>query len=77
MEQLQKSVQQIFADKLLKIPDYQRGYTWEKKHWEDLIEDLEVLLKDQEHYTGTLVLHLDKARGHIIDEEGNTLKIYQ
>lgn len=76
MEQLQKSVQQIFADKLLKIPDYQRGYAWEKKHCEDLIEDLEVLLKDQEHYTGTLVLHLDKALGHIIDEEGNTLKIY-
>ena len=48
MEHLQ-SVQQIFAGKLLKIPDYQRGYAWEKKHWEDLIEDLEVLLKDQEH----------------------------
>jgi len=75
MEHLQ-TVQQIFSDKLLKIPDYQRGYAWEKKHWEDLIEDLEVLLKDQEHYTGTLVLHLDKDRGHIIDEEGNTLKIY-
>ena len=76
MEQLQKSVQQIFADKLLKIPDYQRGYAWEKKHCEDLIEDLEVLLKAQEHYFGTLVLHFDKNRGHIIDEEGNTLKIY-
>ena len=75
MEHLQ-TVQQIFADKLLKIPDYQRGYAWERKHWEDLIEDLEVLLKNQEHYTGTLVLHLDKTRGHIIDEEGNTLKIY-
>ncbi|MFW6173332.1 MAG: DUF262 domain-containing protein, partial [Elusimicrobiota bacterium] len=75
MEHLQ-TVQQIFADKLLIIPDYQRGYAWEKKNWEDLIEDLEVLANNQEHYTGTLVLHLDENRGYITDEEGNTLRKY-
>ena len=75
MEHLQ-TVQQIFADKLLRIPDYQRGYAWEKKHWNDFIEDLEILLYNQEHYTGTLVLHLNDSDQRITDQEGSTLQLY-
>jgi len=75
MEHLQ-TIQQIFSDKLLKIPDYQRGYAWGRKQWLDLVEDLEVLSQDQEHYTGTLILHLDKSQEQVIDEEGKVLKVY-
>ena len=60
MEHLQ-NIQDVFSDKILKVPDYQRGYAWDKKHWVDLIEDLEMLQPDQEHYTGTLVLHQDSS----------------
>ncbi len=46
MEHLQ-TVQHIFADKLLRVRDYHRGYSWEKRHWNDFIEDLEILLKEK------------------------------
>lgn len=75
MEHLQ-TIQKVFADKLLRVPDYQRGYAWDKRQLQDLIEDLEVLKKNKEHYTGTLVLHLDETREQIIDQEGNMLHIY-
>lgn len=74
MEDLQ-DVQKIFSNKLLRIPDYQRGYAWEEKHWKDMIEDLELLLPKQDHYTGTLVLHLNNSDLRITDEEGGTLHI--
>jgi len=73
MEHLQ-TIQKVFADKLLRVPDYQRGYAWDKRQLQDLIEDLEVLKKNKEHYTGTLVLHLDETRKQIIDQEGNMLQ---
>jgi hypothetical protein len=49
MEYLQ-SVQKIFQDQLFSVPDYQRGYAWEKQQWQDLLDDLEILNIDQEHY---------------------------
>ena len=75
MEQLQ-TIQKVFSDKLLRVPDYQRGYAWDERQWKDLVEDLEVMRSDQEHYTGTLVLHLDPLNKQVIDEEGKALKVY-
>jgi len=74
MEQLQ-TAQQIFSDKLLRVPDYQRGYAWEKTQWNDLIEDLELLQNNQEHYTGTLVLRF--VDDNITDEDAKKLKVYE
>ena len=62
------SLQEIFAGKILQVPDYQRGYAWEKAHWTDLIEDLEFLGPGKDHYTGSLVLH--KQEVAIRDEGG-------
>ena len=56
MEHLQ-SIQKIFQDQLFSVPDYQRGYAWEERHWQDLWDDIDLLEKGQEHYTGTLVIH--------------------
>ena len=50
---------QIFNDRLFTIPDYQRGYAWEKKQVEELLKDIDHLMNDGvalRHYTGTLVL---------------------
>lgn len=47
----------IVDGKLFKIPDYQRGYSWDKEQVMDLIKDLEqVQHQDYMHYTGTLVI---------------------
>ena len=56
MEHLQ-SIQKIFQDRLFSVPDYQRGYAWEEHQWQDLWDDIDLLEKGQEHYTGTLVIH--------------------
>ncbi|AIQ56941.1 hypothetical protein PBOR_08320 [Paenibacillus borealis] len=75
MQHLQ-SIQDIFQHKLFRIPDYQRGYAWEENQWLDLLEDLELLEDDQEHYTGTLVIHEAENEEDINDDEGNTLRVY-
>ena len=56
MEHLQ-SIKKIFQDQLFSVPDYQRGYAWDERHWQDLWDDIDLLEKGQEHYTGTLVIH--------------------
>lgn len=73
MKHLQ-SIQEIFQDKLFKIPDYQRGYAWEKKQWQDLIDDLELMEDSQEHYTGTLVIHSSNENDDVYDDDGNVFK---
>lgn len=53
---------EIFADNYFVIPDYQRGYAWDEKQVQDLLQDLDHLVDDgisQKHYTGTLVLSHD------------------
>ncbi|MBI5459001.1 DUF262 domain-containing protein [Methanobacterium sp.] len=49
------TLQELFNHNVFKVPDYQRGYSWENRHRTDLLEDLE-LIKDKNHYTGTIVI---------------------
>lgn len=53
----------LFSGKIFRIPDYQRGYAWEEKQWNDLIEDIDALVIDgkvKSHYTGTVVTFSQK-----------------
>ncbi len=52
-----QTVAEIFAGKLLQIPDYQRGYAWDEQNWDDFLEDLDLLEPGKDHYTGTLVYY--------------------
>lgn len=48
-----KSLSQIFTDTIkFIIPDYQRGYSWEKTQLDDLWEDIENIPEGGTHYTG-------------------------
>lgn len=52
------------------IPKFQRDYSWESEHWDDLWQDLEDLYTDNEnaHYMGYLVLQTSDQKEHkIID----------
>ncbi|MDD6251001.1 MAG: DUF262 domain-containing HNH endonuclease family protein [Bacillales bacterium] len=75
MQYLQ-SIQEIFQDKLFKIPDYQRGYAWEEKQWQDMIDDIEIMEDNQEHYTGTLVINLNEETEELYDDDGNIFRLY-
>ena len=53
MPDMVKSISEIFANQVFRVPDYQRGYSWEEKQWNDLVEDLELLPEGRNHFTGT------------------------
>ena len=50
------SLTKIFTDKLYRIPDYQRGYSWNKKEIKDFWNDLSRLEENKNHYIGVLTL---------------------
>lgn len=50
------SISKIFTERLLRIPDYQRGYAWTEKHLKDYWNDLDQLEDDRNHYVGVLTL---------------------
>ena len=51
-----ESLQNIFKNRIFKIPDYQRGYSWTKRQLKDFWEDVVSLPADRFHYTGLLSL---------------------
>ena len=51
-----KSLDSLFKDKIFRIPDYQRGYAWQKGQLKDFWEDLVNLSGDRSHYTGVVTL---------------------
>lgn len=50
------SLQDLFNKKIFRIPDYQRGYSWEKLQLKEFWSDLLNLLPDRDHYTGMISL---------------------
>lgn len=51
-----KSLDRLFKEKIFRIPDYQRGYAWQREHLKAFWEDLLNLANDRSHYTGVLTL---------------------
>ena len=68
-----QNLQEIFNEKIFRIPDYQRGYSWSKPHLNDLWRDIKILDDNGSHYMGVLsVVKKQKesqrdAITHIID----------
>lgn len=48
------NVKEIFNNKIFRIPDYQRGYSWETSHLNDFWQDLNNLHRNRIHYTGMI-----------------------
>lgn len=54
-----KTYRQLMGNGLrYEIPKFQRDYTWDAEHWDDLWQDIKALIsnEDNEHYMGYLVL---------------------
>ena len=62
----------LFRKRLFRVPDYQRGYSWEEQQVDEFLEDLELLGPQRYHYTGTVVLHETESGTRPMDEDGNT-----
>lgn len=50
------TLSKIFTERLLRIPDYQRGYAWTDKQLKDFWNDIQQLEQGSNHYTGVLTL---------------------
>jgi Protein of unknown function DUF262/Protein of unknown function (DUF1524) len=55
-------LQTLFADRVFRIPHYQRFYSWKKRQREDLFNDIKTLARDkqrldQHHFMATIVCH--------------------
>ena len=48
------SLDRLFKQKIFRIPDYQRGYAWQRPQYKDFWEDLVNLAPNRQHYTGVL-----------------------
>lgn len=58
------SIEDIVKDNFFKIPDYQRGYSWEESQLTDLVKDIEHISNiDYKHYTGTIVITKNEKLG--------------
>lgn len=67
------SLNDLFHNRIFKVPDYQRGYSWERRQVREFLEDLELLAPHRSHYTGTVVLHEPPTSESILmDVEGKT-----
>jgi len=64
-----ETLSEIFNDKIFKIPDYQRGYSWEEEQLEDFWRDLRNLNDTRVHYTGMLTVEHKRENDyyHIVD----------
>ncbi len=57
------TLQTLFADRVFRIPHYQRFYSWHTKQREDLFSDLRLLADregDNHHFMATIVCHKTK-----------------
>ena len=64
------SLQELFNNRTFRVPDYQRGYAWEKQQVGEFLDDLELLGSTGRHYTGTIVLHQSPDAAGKTDNEG-------
>ena len=61
------SFEDLVKDKYFKIPDYQRGYSWEHNQLVDLLKDIEHTSKgNHKHYSGTVVLAFNNSKRYDI-----------
>lgn len=51
-----ESIQKLFNEKIFRIPDYQRGYSWNEQQLTEFWEDVLNIPSDREHYTGMISL---------------------
>ena len=72
-----KSLDEIFGHgkRVFRIPDYQRGYSWEEQQRTDLLTDIEHLIKSEKsengyrHFTGTIVASSSTAETNKGEEQ--------
>lgn len=69
-----RSFSDLLSDRVFHIPNYQRYYSWEEKHLDDLWTDITILEEGKRHYFGTVIL---QETSDTKETEGPLSKKYQ
>ena len=65
-------LQELFNNRVFRVPDYQRGYAWERQQVGEFLDDLELISSTRRHYTGTIVLYQRPDAKEKVDDEGRS-----
>ena len=52
----------LSQDFFFRVPEYQRPFSWETDHFDDLVDDIVSAQRDREYFLGTIVLHETQHR---------------
>ncbi len=63
------TLSELFKNRILRVPDYQRGFAWTKSQLVDFWDDLVNLNESRDHYTGLLSLKKLKDEWKSWDED--------
>ncbi|WP_332914085.1 DUF262 domain-containing protein [Algoriphagus boritolerans] len=67
------SISEIFDKRVLRIPDFQRGFSWGERQLDDFWDDLEKVSQSKIHYTGLLTIERVKILANNIAKWNDTL----
>jgi hypothetical protein len=64
-----KGIASVLKDKRLRVPKYQREYSWGNKNVQDLFNDLETsfMAGSKEYFLGTIVLTEEQGETYVVD----------
>ena len=65
----------ILQERVLTIPDYQRGYSWGKQQLGEFLDDLELLPIDERQYMGVLTMQRVGEEIHVVDGQQRLITI--
>lgn len=69
------SVYDLLMEQALEIPQYQRPYKWSGKHINQLFSDIAIHRDKSAYRLGTIVLHEQGERKHIVDGQQRTISL--
>ncbi len=67
------SISELFDKRILRVPDFQRGFSWDERQLEDFWDDLEKVASDKIHYTGLLTIEKVQIVANNIAKWNDTL----
>lgn len=64
-----ENLNNLFQGSIYKIPDYQRGYSWQKRQLIDFWDDIQNINENRKHYTGQISIKKIENKSDIISED--------
>ena len=67
---------ELIKNKKLKVPTYQRAYSWEEQHVNDLLDDIQSNFNESEYFLGTIVLTEKTGFSEIVDGQQRITTVF-